>query len=130
MYPPLYEAQWSDEWAAFRVEGPPQVDVVLTKSGAKWDAHHRLAWDLLRDDRSLLAEYVALKREPADYETRKAIVLRATSSAPTSELVDPLAQGAFLSTRPVQATELSGERAQSRPRSTSFPWLRHESATR
>lgn len=62
IYPPLYEKQWNNEWAAFRVEGPPQVDTVLTKAGTKWDAHHRLAWDLLRDDPVLVAEYAGLKR--------------------------------------------------------------------
>lgn len=69
IYPTLYEKQWNDEWAAFRVQGPPQVDVVLTKLGTKWDAHHRLAWNLLRDDPMLLAEYTALKRD----ERQKAI---------------------------------------------------------
>lgn len=69
IYPPLYENQWSDEWAAFRVEGPPQVDTVLTKTGTKWDAHHRLAWDLLRRDPLLVAEYVGLKGD----EVKKAI---------------------------------------------------------
>ena len=63
IYPTLYEEQWSEEWAAFRLEGPPQVDLVLTKPGTKWDAHHRLAWNLLREDSSLLAEYAALKRD-------------------------------------------------------------------
>jgi hypothetical protein len=69
IYPTLYEKQWNDEWAAFRVEGPPQVDLVLTRRGTKWDAHHRLAWNLLREDRTLLAEYAALKRD----ESQKAI---------------------------------------------------------
>lgn len=69
IYPPLYEKQWNDEWAAFRVEGPPQVDTVLTKTGTKWDAHHRLAWDLLRRAPALVAEYAGLKRD----EAKKAI---------------------------------------------------------
>lgn len=72
-YPPLYREQWSDEWAAFRVDGSPQVDIVLTKRGTKWDKHHRLSWDLMRRDERLLAEYAALKAEPKDYEARKAI---------------------------------------------------------
>jgi GrpB-like predicted nucleotidyltransferase (UPF0157 family) len=73
IYPTLYREHWSGEWAAFRLEGPPQVDVVLTKRGTKWDAHHRLAWDLLRRDERLLAEYAALKAQPNEYEARKAI---------------------------------------------------------
>jgi GrpB-like predicted nucleotidyltransferase (UPF0157 family) len=72
LYPPLYEEQWSQEWAAFRVAGPPQVDLVLTKRGSKWDAHHRLAWDLLRRDDALAAEYAALKEVPDAYAERKA----------------------------------------------------------
>jgi GrpB-like predicted nucleotidyltransferase (UPF0157 family) len=72
LYPPLYEEQWTQEWAAFRVVGPPQVDLVLTKCGSKWDAHHRLAWCLLRRDEKLVAEYAALKALPDAYAERKA----------------------------------------------------------
>jgi hypothetical protein len=69
IYPTLYEKQWNDAWAAFRIAGPPQVDLVLTKRGTKWDAHHRIAWNLLREDQGLLAEYAALKGD----ESQKAI---------------------------------------------------------
>ena len=72
LYPPLYEKPWTREWAAFRVVGPPQVDLVLTKRGSKWDAHHRLAWYLLRRDEGLVAEYAALKEIPDAYAERKA----------------------------------------------------------
>ena len=72
LYPPLYEKQWTREWAAFRVVGPPQVDLVLTRRGSKWDAHHRLAWYLLRRDDRLVAEYAALKGTRAAYAERKA----------------------------------------------------------
>ena len=65
-YPPLYEEHWSDEWAAFRVAGPPQVDVVLTRRGTRWDAQHRLTWELIRRDDALFAEYAALKSDPTD----------------------------------------------------------------
>jgi len=41
LYPPLYEDQWRDDWAAFRLAGPTQVDVVVTRPGTKGDAHHR-----------------------------------------------------------------------------------------
>jgi hypothetical protein len=34
-YPPLYEDHWRDDWAAFRLEGPPQVDVVITSPARK-----------------------------------------------------------------------------------------------
>jgi hypothetical protein len=60
-YPPLYEDEWSDDWAAFRDPGPPQVDVVLTRPGTKGDAHHRLAWELLLADAELRMEYERLK---------------------------------------------------------------------
>jgi GrpB-like predicted nucleotidyltransferase (UPF0157 family) len=72
LYPPLYEEQWTEDWAAFRVAGPPQVDLVLTKRGSKWDAHHRLAWYLLRRDDGLVAEYAALKGTRDAYAKRKA----------------------------------------------------------
>ncbi len=71
-YPPLYEQQWGDEWAAFRIAGHPSVDVVLTRRGTKWDAHHRRAWTLLREDENLLLEYKALKAVPGRYDERKA----------------------------------------------------------
>jgi hypothetical protein len=61
VYPPLYEEQWRDDWAAFRDPGPPQVDVVLTRRGTKGDAHHRRAWELILADHELRAEYVRLK---------------------------------------------------------------------
>jgi hypothetical protein len=38
-YPPLYEEEWRDDWAAFRLEGPPQVDIVVTSPGTKGDDH-------------------------------------------------------------------------------------------
>ena len=68
----LPEDEWRDDWAAFRVPGEPQVDIVLTRAGSVGDAHHRRAWELLRSRPDLLAEYRALKASPGDYERRKA----------------------------------------------------------
>jgi hypothetical protein len=62
LYPPLYEDEWRDDWAAFRDLGPPQVDVVLTRPGTKGDAHHRRAWELLLANEELRAEYERLRR--------------------------------------------------------------------
>jgi hypothetical protein len=56
LYPPLYEEDWRDDWAAFRLLGPLQVDIVLTKRGTKGDAHHRRAWELILADEGLRAE--------------------------------------------------------------------------
>lgn len=70
-YPPLYEDEWRDDWAAFRDPGPPQVDIVVTIAGSKGDAHHRRAWELILADRSLQAEYEALKAAGMD-SARKA----------------------------------------------------------
>jgi hypothetical protein len=61
-YPPLYEDEWRDDWAAFRVPGPPQVDIVLTREGTRGDAHHRRAWELLLADEALREEYVMRKK--------------------------------------------------------------------
>ncbi|HEY4237770.1 MAG TPA: hypothetical protein VGM45_10615 [Gaiellaceae bacterium] len=69
-YPVLYP-EWRDDWAAFRVPGSPQVDIVVTRAGTLGDKHHRLAWHLLLDMPDLLAEYRALKAKPEDYELRK-----------------------------------------------------------
>ena len=66
VYPPLYEEEWRDDWAAFRDPGPPQVDVVLTRPGTKGDAHHRRAWELILADGSLKAEYERLKSAGMD----------------------------------------------------------------
>src|SRR5262249_49867920 len=71
LYSPLHEDHWTEDWAVFRELGPPQVDVVLTRRGTDWDARHRLAWELLRDDPELRAEYAALKAVPTDYDERK-----------------------------------------------------------
>jgi GrpB-like predicted nucleotidyltransferase (UPF0157 family) len=71
-YAPLYPQEWSDDWAAFRDPGPPQVDIVLTRAGTRGDAHHRRAWQLLAGDPALLAEYRELKATRDDYEMRKA----------------------------------------------------------
>ena len=63
VYPPLYEEDWRDDWAAFRQLGRPQVDIVLTKRGTKGDAHHRRAWELILADHALMAEHERLKLE-------------------------------------------------------------------
>jgi hypothetical protein len=39
---------------------------VLTRLGSDSDARHRLAWQLLGRDKTLPAEYAALKRETHD----------------------------------------------------------------
>jgi GrpB-like predicted nucleotidyltransferase (UPF0157 family) len=70
-YPVLYAEEWRDDWAAFRVPGTPQVDVVVTRPGTLGDKHHRLAWHLLAERPDLLEEYRALKATPGDYEGRK-----------------------------------------------------------
>jgi hypothetical protein len=66
VYPVLYQEEWRDDWAAFRDPGPPQVDIVLTKSGTKGDAHHRRAWELILADSTLKAEYERLKAAGMD----------------------------------------------------------------
>jgi hypothetical protein len=71
VYPPLYQEEWREDWAAFRHPGPPQVDIVLTKRGTKGDAHHRRAWELILADGALKAEYQRLKAAGMD-EAQKA----------------------------------------------------------
>jgi hypothetical protein len=71
LYPPLYEEDWRDDWAAFRLLGPPQVDIVLTKRGTKGDAHHRRAWDLILADEGLRAEYERLRASGMDSAQKK-----------------------------------------------------------
>jgi hypothetical protein len=70
-YPPLYEDEWRDDWAAFRVLGPPQVDIVLRRPGTKGDAHHRRAWELILADNALRAEYERLKAAGMDSAQKK-----------------------------------------------------------
>ena len=67
----LHRDEWRDDWAAFRVPGPPQVDIVVTRRGTLGEKHHLLAWQLLAADPNLLAEYRALKASAVDYELRK-----------------------------------------------------------
>ena len=70
IYPPLYEDEWRDDWAAFREPGPPQVDIVLTSPGTKGDAHHRRAWELILADDELRTEYERLKAAGMDSATK------------------------------------------------------------
>ncbi len=72
LYPPLFEDEWRDDWAAFRTLSSPQVDIVVTRRGTKGDDHHRRAWDLLATDDQLLADYRALKVTRENYAERKA----------------------------------------------------------
>ena len=72
VFPPLYEDEWRDDWAAFREPGPPQVDIVVTKPGTQEDAHHRRAWDLLLADAALRAEYERLKAGGMDSARKEA----------------------------------------------------------
>jgi hypothetical protein len=83
IYPPLYEDEWRDDWAAFRVLGPPQVDVVLTRSGTQGDAHHRRAWELILADDALRAEYEHLKAAGMDSAQKKAFFERVVGMLPT-----------------------------------------------
>ena len=76
VYPPLYEEDWRDDWAAFRTSGPPQVDVVLTRRGTAGDAHHRRAWELILGDDVLRAEYERLSAVGMDGATKKAFFER------------------------------------------------------
>jgi hypothetical protein len=76
VYPPLYEDEWRDDWAAFRLAGPPQVDIVLTSPGSKGDAHHRRAWELILADDELQAEYERLKAAGMDSATKNAFFER------------------------------------------------------
>jgi len=70
-YPVLYPEEWREDWAAFRVQGHPQVDIVVTRPGTLGDKHHRLVWQLLAERPDLLDEYRALKATPESYELRK-----------------------------------------------------------
>jgi hypothetical protein len=71
VYPPLYEDEWRDDWAAFRLSGAPQVDIVLTKRGTRGDAHHRRAWELILADETLRDEYERLKAAGMDSAQKK-----------------------------------------------------------
>jgi hypothetical protein len=76
VYPPLYEEDWRDDWAAFREPGQPQVDIVLTSPGTEGDDHHRRAWELILADDELRAEYDRLKTAGMDSAQKKAFFER------------------------------------------------------
>lgn len=76
LYPPLYEQEWRDDWAAFRLPGPPQVDIVLTKRGTKGDAHHRRAWELILANNELREECEGLKARGMDSVAKAAFFER------------------------------------------------------
>lgn len=83
-YPPLYEDEWRDDWAVFRLEGPPQVDIVVTSPGSRGDDHHRRAWELLLADPRLRAEYEALKAGGMDSVQKAAFFDRVVELLPRS----------------------------------------------
>jgi hypothetical protein len=87
VYPPLYEEEWRDDWAAFRDPGPPQVDVVLTTRGSRGDAHHRRAWRLILADEALRTEYEDLTATGMDSAQKAAfferVVARLASEPPS-----------------------------------------------
>jgi 16S rRNA (adenine1518-N6/adenine1519-N6)-dimethyltransferase len=62
--PKLFPEQWRDDWAAFRVDAHPQIDVVVTRPGTLGHAHHVRAWQRLADEPRLLAEYRIAKLDP------------------------------------------------------------------
>jgi hypothetical protein len=70
-YPPLYEDHWRDDGAAFRLTGPPQVDIVVTRLGTWGDDHHRRSWELILASPPLQAEFESLKSAGMD-STQKA----------------------------------------------------------
>lgn len=45
---------------SMKVDGPPQVDIVVTAPGTRGDDHHRRAWHLIPADPELRAEYERL----------------------------------------------------------------------
>ncbi len=70
-FPPLYRDHWDADWAAFRDEGPPQVDVVVTRPGSWGDDLHRRSWQLIAARPELQAEHRALKDTRDGYAERK-----------------------------------------------------------
>jgi hypothetical protein len=79
-YAPL-EDEWRENWAAFRHDGSPQVDVAVTSPGTKGDDHHRRAWELILDDPRLQAEYKSLKAAGIDADERALVARREPESA-------------------------------------------------
>jgi hypothetical protein len=82
IYPALYEEQWREDWAAFRVAGPPQVDIVVTSPGTSGDDHHRRAWELLLTNASLRGEYEARKAAGMDSVEKAAFFERVVALLP------------------------------------------------
>jgi hypothetical protein len=82
VYPPLYEDEWRPDWAAFRVVGPPQVDLVVTSPGTVGDAHHRRAWELLLSDHGLREEYEALRSAGMSSEQKRVFFKHVVSLLP------------------------------------------------
>ena len=65
---------WATTLAVFDVPGPRPTGLAVTPVGSEHDTRFRLAWEALRRDPALLADYNALKAESVgtgDYEERK-----------------------------------------------------------
>jgi hypothetical protein len=68
---------WSDGLATFTVRGEPWIGIAVTAIGGEHDRRFRRAWQRLRNDRSVLDAYNAIKdshrgRDRAGYEVAKA----------------------------------------------------------
>jgi len=87
---------WAATLAVFEVPGPVPTGLAVTPRGSEHDSRFRLAWQRLRHDPSLLAEYNALKADSvgtAGYDERKsrffsAIVPAAPDSPGSTRLTE------------------------------------------
>jgi hypothetical protein len=63
LYEPFHRDAWTPGSAFFFApDSQPSVEIALTVIGTLDDLHHGEAWDRIAADRSLIAEYNALKR--------------------------------------------------------------------
>jgi uncharacterized protein len=73
-YPVGSPQSWAATLAVFELPGPRPTGLAVTPRQSEHDLRFRLAWEALRHDPGLLAEYNALKAASAgteEYEARK-----------------------------------------------------------
>jgi GrpB-like predicted nucleotidyltransferase (UPF0157 family) len=72
LYRVVHPEIWQDTLATFAVDADLPTGIAVTPRGSEHDRRFRRAWDLLRADPALLAQYNAVKAGDAEgYEDRK-----------------------------------------------------------
>ena len=90
LYRVVHPEIWQDTLATFAVDAQLPTGIAVTPAGSEHDHRFRRAWELLRADPALLAEYNAMKAgSAAGYEERKSAFFTRLVSGPGPRAARP-----------------------------------------